>query len=79
MPPKVEKHKLDDVIEIKEIKKLIKKHKCQYDLMTIFEWMETIVNKEINGGAKQPVELVYEETSEEEEELELSDHESDED
>ena len=71
----IEKHSVNDILEIEQIKKLLKT-KQQKDL---FNWMIQIVNKELNGNTtKNPVELVFEETSSEEE-LELSDHESDED
>jgi hypothetical protein len=71
----IEKHSVNDILEIEQIKKLLKTTQ-QKDL---FNWMIQIVNKELNGNTtKNPVELVFEETSSEEE-LELSDHESDED
>tara|TARA_R110002096_G_scaffold246201_1_gene438471 strand:- start:62 stop:286 length:225 start_codon:yes stop_codon:yes gene_type:complete len=71
----IEKHSVNDILEIEQIKKILKT-KQQKDL---FNWMIQIVNKELNGNTtKNPVELVFEETSSEEE-LELSDHESDED
>jgi hypothetical protein len=72
----IEKHNVDDIIEINQIKKLLKT-KQQKD---IFAWVIKIVNKELNGKTTQtPIELVYDETSSEEEELHLSDHSSDED
>lgn len=71
----IEKHSVNDILEIEQMKKLLKTTQ-QKDL---FNWMIQIVNKELNGNTtKNPVELVFEETSSEEE-LELSDHESDED
>tara|TARA_R110000824_G_scaffold160029_1_gene334706 strand:+ start:431 stop:655 length:225 start_codon:yes stop_codon:yes gene_type:complete len=71
----IEKHSVNDILEIEQIKKILKT-KQQKDL---FNWMIQIVNKELNGNTtKNPVELVFEETSSEEE-LDLSDHESDED
>jgi hypothetical protein len=69
----IEKHSVSDIIEIDQIKKLLKT-KNQKE---IFKWICDIVNKELNGKTTtSPVELVYEETSEEDD-LELSDHDSD--
>ena len=71
----IDEHNVDDIIEINQIKKLLKT-KNQKE---IFKWICDIASKELNGKITiSPVELVYEETSSEEE-LELSDHESDED
>ena len=71
----IEKLSCDDILEINEIKKLLKTSNQK----EVFTWLLKIVNKELNGNTtKNPVELVYEETSSEEE-LELSDHDSDED
>lgn len=71
----LEKHSVDDIIEINEIKKLLKT-KNQKE---VFKWVCEIVDKSINGKTTEtPVELTFEETSEEEE-LDLSDHSSDED
>ena len=71
----MEEHNVDDILEIIQIKKLLKS-KNQKE---VFKWLCEIVNKELNGKTTEsPVQLIYDETSSEEE-LELSDHESDED
>ena len=72
----IEKHSVDDIIEINQIKKLLKT-KQQKD---IFTWLIKIVDKTLNGKTTtNPVELTFEETSEEDEDdLDLSDHSSDE-
>tara|TARA_R110001606_G_scaffold226723_1_gene374851 strand:- start:34 stop:258 length:225 start_codon:yes stop_codon:yes gene_type:complete len=71
----IDEHNVDDIIEIKQIKKLLKT-KNQKD---IFKWLCDIADKSLNcKTTTSPIELVYEETSSEEE-LELSDHSSDED
>tara|TARA_R110000851_G_scaffold18523_3_gene58181 strand:+ start:750 stop:980 length:231 start_codon:yes stop_codon:yes gene_type:complete len=73
----IDKHSVDDIIEINQIKKLLKT-KQQKD---IFTWLIKIVDKTLNGKTTtNPVELTFEETSEEDEDdLDLSDHSSDED
>ena len=73
----IDKHSVDDIIEINQIKKLLKT-KQQKD---IFTWLIKIVDKTLNGKTTQnPIELTFEETSEEDEDdLDLSDHSSDED
>ena len=72
----IDKHSVDDIIEINQIKKLLKT-KQQKD---IFTWLIKIVDKTLNGKTTtNPVELTFEETSEEDEDdLDLSDHSSDE-
>ena len=72
----IEKHSVDDIIEINQIKNLLKTRQ-QKD---IFTWLIKIVDKTLNGKTTQnPIELTFEETSSEEDELDLSDHSSDED
>tara|TARA_R110000765_G_scaffold160408_1_gene264622 strand:+ start:49 stop:276 length:228 start_codon:yes stop_codon:yes gene_type:complete len=72
----IEKHSVDDIIEINQIKNLLKT-KQQKD---IFTWLIKIVDKTLNGKTTQnPIELTFDETSSEEDELDLSDHSSDED
>lgn len=72
----IEKHSVDDIIEIEQIKKNLKTKQQK----EVFTWMIKIVDKSLNCKTTQnPVELVFEETSSEEEELDLSDHSSDED
>tara|TARA_R110002012_G_C11369980_1_gene581887 strand:+ start:407 stop:631 length:225 start_codon:yes stop_codon:yes gene_type:complete len=71
----IEKHNVNDIIEINQIKKLLKTSQQK----EVFTWLCDIVSKSLNGKTTtNPVELTFEETSEEEE-LELSDHSSDED
>ena len=73
----LEKHSVDDIIEINEIKKLLKTSQQK----EVFTWLVKIVDKTLNGKTTtNPVELTFEETSEEDEDdLDLSDHSSDED
>ena len=70
----LEKHSVDDIIEINEIKKLL----TTKNQKEVFKWVCDIVDKSINcKKTENPVELVFEETSSEDE-LDLSDHSSDE-
>ena len=72
----IEKHSVDDIIEIEQIKKILKTKQQK----EVFTWMIKIVDKSLNGKTTtNPVELVFEETSEDEDDLDLSDHSSDED
>jgi len=72
----IEKHSVSDIIEINQIKKLLKTKQQK----EVFTWLCDIVSKSLNGKTTtNPVELTFEETSSEEEELDLSDHSSDED
>jgi len=73
----IEKHSVSDIIEIDQIKKLLKT-KNQKE---IFKWLCDIADKSLNGKTTQnPIELTFDETSDEDEdELDLSDHSSDED
>ena len=72
----IEKHSVSDIIEINQIKKLLKT-KNQKE---VFTWLCDIVSKSLNGKTTQnPIELTFDETSEDEDELDLSDHSSDED
>ena len=70
----LEKHSVDDIIEINEIKKLLTTNNQK----EVFKWVCDIVDKSLNcKKTENPVELTFEETSSEEE-LDLSDHSSDE-
>lgn len=73
----IEKHSVSDIIEINQIKKLLKTSQQK----EVFTWLCDIVSKSLNGKTTtNPVELTFEETSEEDEDdLDLSDHSSDED
>ena len=73
----IEKHNVNDIIEINQIKKLLKTSQQK----EVFTWLVKIVDKTLNGKTTtNPVELTFEETSEEDEDdLDLSDHSSDED
>ena len=72
----IEKLSCAEIIEIEQIKKLLKTSQQK----EVFTWLIKIVDKSLNGKTTQnPVELTFEETSSEEEELDLSDHSSDED
>jgi len=72
----VEKLSCADIIEIEQIKKLLKTRQ-QKD---VFNWLVKITDKSLNHKTTEsPVELTYEETDDEEDdELDLSDHSSDE-
>lgn len=72
----MEKLSCDDIIEIEQIKKLLKTSQQK----EVFNWLVKIVDKSLNHKiTESPVELTYEETDDEEDELDLSDHSSDED
>ena len=73
----MEKLSCAEIIEIEQIKKLLKT-KNQKE---VFNWLIKIVDKSLNHKiTESPIELTYDETSsEEDEELDLSDHSSDED
>lgn len=65
-----------DIIEVAQIEHLLKTDKQK----EVFKWICDIASKALNNKTTQnPVELVYEETSSDEEDLELSDHSSDDD
>ncbi len=72
----IDKHSVSDIIEINQIKKLLKTSQQK----EVFTWLCDIVSKSLNGKTTtNPVELTFEETSEDEDDLDLSDHSSDED
>jgi hypothetical protein len=82
------KLKMNDILEVKKIKQLLKKDKSIYDVESMFLWMETICDKEINKIGKYHLPLPFfseieeaeeekEETEEESKMPELSDHSSD--
>jgi len=73
----IDKHNVNDIIEINQIKKLLKTSQQK----EVFTWLCDIVSKSLNGKTTQnPIELTFDETSDEDEdELDLSDHSSDED
>ena len=72
----MEKLSCAEIIEIEQIKKLLKT-KNQKE---VFNWLIKIVDKSLNHKTTEtPIELTYEETDDEEDELDLSDHSSDED
>jgi|TARA_R110000744_G_scaffold190933_2_gene310159 hypothetical protein len=72
----IDKHNVNDIIEINQIKKLLKTSQQK----EVFTWLCDIVSKSLNGKTTtNPVELTFEETSEDEDDLDLSDHSSDED
>lgn len=72
----IEKLSCADIIEIEQIKKLLKTSQQK----EVFNWLVKIVDKSLNHKiTESPVELTYEETDDEEDELDLSDHSSDED
>tara|TARA_R110000824_G_scaffold135263_3_gene298469 strand:- start:440 stop:673 length:234 start_codon:yes stop_codon:yes gene_type:complete len=76
MSKKLEPLKIDDIIEVKEIKKLLSESKSKLDLLTMFEWIETIANKKINNVV---IKSIIDDEEEEDILPELSDHSSDED
>lgn len=74
----MEKLSCGDIIEIEQIKKLLKTKQQK----EVFNWLVKIVDKSLNHKiTESPIELTtFDETSsEEDEELDLSDHSSDED
>lgn len=73
----MEKLSCAEIIEIEQIKKLLKTKQQK----EVFNWLVKIVDKSLNHKiTESPIELTYDETSsEEDEELDLSDHSSDED
>tara|TARA_R110000824_G_scaffold99875_1_gene237401 strand:- start:39 stop:275 length:237 start_codon:yes stop_codon:yes gene_type:complete len=74
----MEKLSCGDIIEIEQIKKLLKTKQQK----EVFNWLVKIVDKSLNHKTTEsPIELTtFDETSsEEDEELDLSDHSSDED
>ena len=73
----MEKLSCAEIIEIEQIKKLLKTRQQK----EVFNWLIKIVDKSLNHKiTESPIELTYDETSsEEDEELDLSDHSSDED
>ena len=72
----IEKLSCAEIIEIEQIKNLLKTRQQK----EVFEWLVKIVDKTLNGKTTQnPIELTFDETSEDEDELDLSDHSSDED
>tara|TARA_R110002020_G_scaffold165762_2_gene353422 strand:- start:645 stop:872 length:228 start_codon:yes stop_codon:yes gene_type:complete len=72
----IDKHNVNDIIEINQIKNLLKTSQQK----EVFTWLCDIVSKSLNGKTTtNPVELTFEETSEDEDDLDLSDHSSDED
>lgn len=76
MPNHIEPLKLNDIIEVKEIKKLLSESKSKLDLVTMFEWIESIVDKQINNVI---IKSLIDDTDDEDILPELSDHSSDED
>jgi hypothetical protein len=72
---KVEKHNLNEIIEIEKMRHVLRKHP---DLLSILEVLLIICNDRLNDEVKKVVRELSE-TSESEEEPELSDHSSDED
>ena len=74
---KCEKLKMNNILEVRHMKKIIKDDKSNFLLEEIFDWMIAICDKQINETtSKVPFDF---ESSEEEEEPLLSDHSSDED
>ena len=74
----IEKLSCGDIIEIEQIKKLLKTKQQK----EVFNWLVKIVDKSLNHKiTESPIELTtFDETSSEEDgELDLSDHSSDED
>ena len=72
----IEKLSCAEIIEINQIKNLLKTRQQK----EVFTWLCDIVSKSLNGKTTtNPVELTFEETSEDEDDLDLSDHSSDED
>ena len=73
----IEKLSCAEIIEIEQIKNLLKTRQQK----EVFEWLVKIVDKTLNGKTTQnPIELTFDETSSEDEyDLDLSDHSSDED
>ena len=72
----IEKLSCAEIIEIEQIKNMLKTRQQK----EVFEWLVKIVDKTLNGKTTQnPIELTFDETSEDEDELDLSDHSSDED
>jgi hypothetical protein len=72
----IEKLTCDDIIEIEQIKKLLKTRQQK----EVFNWLVKITDKSLNHTITEtPIELTYDETDDSDEELDLSDHSSDED
>jgi hypothetical protein len=72
--PIIEKHNLNDVLEIKKMKKLLRKHD---DMVLMLDLMINICNKSLNHEVREVIKIDTTTTSEEDE-PELSDHSSDE-
>jgi hypothetical protein len=76
---KCEKLKMNNILEVRHMKKLFKEDNSNFLCEEIFDWMITICDKQINSTALKDVPFEFESSSEEEEEVALSDHSSDED
>tara|TARA_R110001592_G_scaffold160185_2_gene392258 strand:+ start:17331 stop:17579 length:249 start_codon:yes stop_codon:yes gene_type:complete len=75
----IEPLKIDDIIEVREIKKILAECKSNKNLLSTFALLESIANKSINNGVSKMITYDIDKSdTESDEDLDLSDHDSDE-